>query len=165
MRNSFIKEINEEEITIWDKITDFLFYNNLVLFIRKLGRFILRLPSYIKLCWKDEPWDFEGLYDYVEYYLKQRRKEFEKDTWHTPHCVKRGIQQIDLTLAHLDRFRNWPDYYEWPEPIHKQTEDGLWTIEYKKEDEPKCEYIHKMEIKHYNAFWRLLKKYHNNWWT
>lgn len=168
VRRYFIKSLDidgDEKMTILDYIYDFIFYNKVSIFLRKLGRFILRLPSYIKLCWSNETWDYEGFYDFVEMYLKQLRKAQEKDTWHEEHGRKRAIQQIDLTLAHLDRFRNWPNYYEWPEPIHKQLPDGFWTIEYKKEDKSKIEYVHKMEEKHFNAFWRLLKKYLSNWWT
>ena len=47
--------------------------------------------------------------------LKEIKKAQEKDTQHEPHSVKRAIQQIECTLAHLDRYRNWQNYYEWPE--------------------------------------------------
>ena len=36
-------------------------------------------------------------------------------------------------------------------------------------DDPKAkekiQIVHKMEEKHYNKFWYMLKKYHKNWWT
>ena len=76
-----------------------------------------------------------------------------------------AIKQIDNTLFHLDHYKNWPKYYEWPDPIHKQLPNGNWTLEYKEEDKPKCDLVHKMEEEHYETFWKFLKEYHCNWWT
>ena len=168
VRPSFIKSLNIDgdcKMSIKDWIIEIVWYNEPMVFLRKCGRFLLRLPSYLKLCWMNEPWDFEGLYNFIEVFLKQQRKCQEQDTWHVEHGKQRAIQQIDCTLAHLDRFRNWPNYWEWPEPQHIKLPDGCYTIKYKPEDEPKCELVHRMEEKHYNKFWNMLRKYHNNWWT
>lgn len=165
VRKTFIKELQDIKLTVWDKIIDVLWYNKFAIFLRKIGRFILRLPNYVNVCWKNEDWDYEGFYNLIELHCNRLKKAIKEDTWHVPHGVKRELQQIDLTLAHLDRYRNWPNYYEWPEPIHEKLPNGCYTIKYKPEDEAQCDYVHKMELKHYEAFWRLLKKYHTNWWT
>lgn len=171
VRRSFIREITDQKMELIDKLHDLLFYNKPICFVRHVGRFLVRLPDYLKLCWENETWDYEGLYNFIEVFLKQLRKAQEEDTWHAPHGIHRAIQQIDLTLAHLDRYRNWPNYYEWPEPRFEETENHpkygrLSKIVYDDPDaEEKMNLVHRMEEKHYNAFWRLLKKYHNNWWT
>lgn len=165
VRKSFIKALNDEEMTLWDNLHDLIFHNEPLIFFRHIGRFLKRLPSYLKLCWRDESWDYEGLYNYIEFFGKERIKALEEDTWHTQHCTKRAIQQIKCTLGHLDRFRNWTKYWDWPEPIHKKLPNGCYTLEYKPEDEPQCELVHRMEEKHYKKFWDMLRKYHNNWWT
>ncbi len=67
-----------------------------------------------------------GLWEYIWFYrnaTKRNKKAQEKDTWHAPHNVKRAIQQIKCTLAHLDRYRNWTDYYEWPEAHMEECEE------------------------------------------
>ena len=165
VRPSFIKSLNEEKMTFKDWVIELLWYNSPMIFLRRLGRFLRRLPDYLHLCWTDESWDFEGLYDYIEMFLKHRKRALEQDTWHTEDCVKRALRQIELTSYHLERYRNWPKYYEWPEPEHVKLPNGCYQIVYKDEDRPKCDYVHKMESKHYEHFWRLLKKYHSNWWT
>ena len=81
-------------------------------------------------------------------------------------------RKFTVLLAHLDRYRNWTDYYEWPESHMEECEEKdpkygkLYHIVY---DDPKAkekiQLVHKMEEKHYNKFWYMLKKYHKNWWT
>lgn len=171
VRAKFIKELQGKTITILDEIWDFICYNNLVCFIRHIFRFLRRLPKWLKLCWNTENWDFEGMYDFLEMFLKDLLKAQEEDTWHVEHETKRRALQIKCTLAHLDRYRNWPDYYEWPEShTEKSTYDEkygqLYTLVYDDPDaDEKIEYVHKMETKHYNKFWDMLRKYHQGWWT
>ena len=165
VRPSFIKGLLNQELTLFEKIYESICYNEPVCTFIKFGRFLKRLPKWIKLCWKTENWDFEGIYDFIEMQLKEMRKAQEQDTWHAEHGKHRAIQQIDCTLGHLDRFRNWPKYWEWPDAIHEQLPDGNWTIKYRPEDEPKCDLVHKMEEKHFNKFWYMMKKYLHNWWT
>ena len=136
VRKLWVKSITEERVKLLDKIHDAVCYNEPVTFLRKIGRFLKRLPEYLKLCWNDEPWDYEGLYNYIEYFGRARIKALEEDTWHTKHCTNRAIQQIKCTLGHLDRYRNWPNYWEWPEPEHIKLPDGCYTLKYKQEDEP-----------------------------
>ena len=89
-----------------------------------------------------------------------------QDTWHVPTETKRRALQIKCTLAHLDRFRNWPDYYEWPDPIMKELPDGNFAVTYNDpQAQEKMDFVHKMEQKHYEKFWYMLKKYHTGWWT
>ena len=168
VRPSFIKSLGidgDYKMTIKDWIVELVWYNQPMIFFRKLGRFLKRLPKWLKLCWNSENWDFSYMYDYIEMWLNELKGGLQKDTWHEQHCVKRAIQQIDCTLGHLDRYRNWPNYWEWPEPEHVKLPDGCYTLKYKPEDEPQCELVHRMEQKHYDKFWYMLKKYHGNWWT
>lgn len=123
VRPSFIKSLcidGEDKMTIKDRLIEIFWYNRLMMFFRHFGRFLKRLPKWLKLCWKTENWDYEGVYDFIEMQLKEMKKAQEKDTWHTPHGVKRAIQQIKCTLVHLDKYRNWQDYYEWPESHTKE---------------------------------------------
>ena len=175
VRPSFIKSLDidgDNKMTVKAWLVEIFWYNRPMIFFRRLGRFIQRLPKWLKLCWKTENWDYESIYDFIEMQLKEMKKAQEKDTWHAPHNVKRAIQQIKCTLAHLDRYKNWTDYYEWPESHMEKCEEKdpkygkLYHIVY---DDPKAKekikLVHKMEEKHYNKFWYMLKKYHKNWWT
>lgn len=165
VRKSFIKSLNDEEMTLWETVVEYICYNPVVICLRKIGRFLLRLPRWLVVCWKTEAWDYEGIYYFLGMFLKDLHKAQKEDTWHVEHETKRRAQQIELVLAHLDRYMNWFDYYKWPEAIHTQNLDGTYSITYAPEDEKQCEYVHKMEEKHFNKFWDLLKKWHTGWWT
>lgn len=174
LRPSFIKSLNLDanyKITIKDWLIELLWYNRLMIFLRHFGRFVQRLPNWLKLCWKTENWDYESIYDFVEMQLKEMKKAQEEDTLHAPHGVKRAVRQIKCTLSHLDKYRNWTDYYEWPESHTEKCEEDTkygksYHIVY---DAPKAEekiqLVYRMKEKHYNKFWYMLKKYHKNWWT
>ena len=126
VRPSFIKSLDidgDNKMTVKARLVEIFWYNRPMIFFRRLGRFIQRLPKWLKLCWKTENWDYESIYDFIEMQLKEMKKAQEKDTWHAPHNVKRAIQQIKCTLAHLDRYRNWTDYYEWPEAHMEECEE------------------------------------------
>jgi hypothetical protein len=174
VRPSFIKSLNidgNNKMTLKDWIIEIFWYNDVMAFFRRIGRFLKRLPKWLKVCWTSETWDFEGIYDYLEMWLKELRKAQEEDTWHTEGCVRKAIRSIDLVLAHLDHYRNWTDYYEWPETKfvesdHLYNGDKTYTMEFVDPDgREKADYVHKMEQKHYEKFWKLLKKYHKDWWT
>ena len=107
VRHSFIKSLDidgDNKMTVKAWLVEIFWYNRPMIFFRRLGIFIQRLPKWLKLCWKTENWDYESIYDFIEMQLKEMKKAQEKDTWHAPHNVKRAIQQIKCTLAHLDRY-------------------------------------------------------------
>lgn len=166
VRKSFLKSLNDEKLNLFDIIEDKLLYNPIAIWIRHVFRFMKRLPKYLRLCWINESWDYEGIYNFIEMFLKELYQAQLEDTWHVPRETRRRALQIKCTLEHLDRFRNWPNYYEWPEHKTEQLENGCYTIVY---DDPKAQdmidVVHKMEQKHYDKFWNMLKKYHTGWWT
>lgn len=45
-----------------------------MIFLRHLGRFLKRLPKWLKLCWRTENWDYESIYDFIEMQLKEMKK-------------------------------------------------------------------------------------------
>jgi hypothetical protein len=166
VRKAFLKSLNDETLTLWESIQDKLLYNDLSCFIKHIFRFLKRLPKYIKLCWINESWDYEGLYNFIDMFLQELYQAQLEDTWHVPRETKRRALQIKCTLAHLDRFRNWPNYYEWPDPTMKELDDGNFTVTYNDpQAQEKMDFVHKMEQKHYEKFWKLLKQYHQGWWT
>lgn len=158
--------IFKTDLNVWETIVDFLWYNRISIFLRHVGRFLKRLPKWIQVAWKQENWDYEYLYDLIELKLKELYQAQLEDTWHVERETKRRALQIKCTLEHLDRFRNWTDYYEWPDPEFKELENGCYTVTYNDpEAEQKMDYVHKMEEKHYKKFWYMLEKYHKGWWT
>lgn len=171
VRKSFLKSLNDEELTLLDKLEDIIFYNDAVIFIRHIARFLKRLPIWIKLCWNTESWNYESIYDILEMELKDMKKAQDVDTWHIPHEVKRRSQQIALVLAHLDRFRNPFDYFDYPESKmvrtdHEYNGQPTYTLKFIDEDgEERFKKFHDLEVKHYEKFWKLLKKWHRGWWT
>ncbi len=174
IRPSFIKSLNidgDDKMPVKDWLIEIFWDNKPIIFLRHFGRFLKRLPKWLKLCWNTESRDYESIYDFIEMQLKEMQKAQEKDTLHSPHGVKRAIQQIQCTLAHLDRYRNWQNYYEWPESHTEECEEDskygkLYHIVYdNSKANEKIQLVHRMEDKHYNKFWYMLKKYHKNWWT
>ena len=120
---------------ILDTLEDIILYNRFSIFLRHVFRFIIRLPKYIKLAWLQEDWDVEYLYDLIEMKLKEFKKAQENDTWHVQHETKRRAQQIDICLKRLDRYRNWPNYYDYPmdDIIHVKVEDPNYGTCYRLE--------------------------------
>ena len=167
MRKSFIKDLKDEKLTIGDRLEDLLLYNRFSIFLRKITRFILRLIRWIPVLYKQEEWDYEYIYDILELKMKELRKNISKDTWHTEHCVKRELLQIDICLARMDRFRNWEKYINVPNEEIKfiSTGDGYSRLnmseEYNKEKKKGISF----EKKNYDKFWKDFVHWHNNWWT
>lgn len=169
VRAKFIKELNGKTLNILDLVIDFIQYNKLSLFLYHIIRFLKRIPSYIVLAWKQEDWDFDYMYDIIEFKLKRILKCIEKDTWHTEHCVKRCKQQIAICLERLNRFRNWQDYIEYPiddikfKPSSQGT--GYVLIHCDKQNEKQRQSVLEFETKNFNKFWKDFKTYHTYWWT
>ena len=167
MRKSFIKDLKDEKLTIGDRLEDLLLYNRFSIFLRKIGRFILRLIRWIPLLYKQEEWDYEYIYDILELKMKELQKSISKDTWHTEHCVKRELLQIKVCLSRLDRFRNWDKYIDVPDEEMKfvPTEDGYNKLEMSEEYNNAIRQGIEFEKKNYNKFWNDFVLWHNNWWT
>lgn len=173
VRPSFIKSLNidgNSEMTLKDWVIEILFYNELAIFLRRAGRFILRLYRWIPVLWNQEEWDFGYTYDILELRLKELKSAISKDNWHTEDCVKEEIEQIDSILSHLDKYRNWPNYIEIPEPpkdFQRWTdcEGGYTELHFTDEEHEAYQKAHEFEEEHFNAFWDELKKNSSNWWT
>ena len=168
VRPSFIKSLNtDNKMTIKDWIVEIVWYNQPCIFLRRVGRFILRIIRWIPVLWKQEEWDFGYTYDILEHKIKEIRKCVSEDTWHTEDCVKEELEQIDSVLEHLDKFRNWPNYVEVPDPMNRwvKNEDGTRTLEFTEEEHKAYQKANEFEEEHYNAFWDEMKKNSGNWWT
>jgi len=170
---SWFRKIQEKRIfgqinTCWEYIEEWIFYNNFTCFIRHFIRFIKRLPKWIKVAWNQEDWDVGYLYDLIELKLKEFLKAQEEDTWHDTYTVKHCIKQIKITLARLDRYRNWPNYYDYPmdDIVWVDCEDGCKMMKHTSEENEKQRLgADKFEQHNYDKFWKDFLKWHQNWWT
>lgn len=157
-------------LNLWEKILDFIFYNKLSCFLSHFGRFIKRLPKYIKLAWDQETWDSEYIYDLIEMKLKELLKAQEEDTCHVKKETKRRAKQIKICLAYLDRYRNWVDYYDYPmddikwidSPDYKGCKQMIHT---NNRNEIKRKGAHAYEKFNYDMFWKRFLQWHQQWWT
>lgn len=169
VRKLFLKSLTDSELTIWDKLEDIIFYNKFSCFLRHLFRFLKRLPKWIKICWNQEDWDIAYLYDLIEIKLKEFLKAQEEDTWHVPKETKRRAKQIRICLAYFDRYRNWPNYYDYPmdDIYHEKAEDGLgYYMKHSSSiNEAKRKGAHKYEKFNYEMFWKRFLQWHQGWWT
>ena len=170
MRQLFVKQILAKEITCFDRILDYICYNPVSIPIRHFFRFLKRLPKWLRLCWKTENWDYEGIYDFIEMQLPEMLKAQEEDDIHVPSEVNKRIKQIKLVLEHLKRYREPFDYYEWPEihtvPSGECKGQTTYRMEFVDADgEEKAQRFHELENKHYEKFWKLFKQWHQGWWT
>ena len=168
VRPSFIKSLNtDDKMTIKDWVVEIVWYNQPCIFFRRVGRFILRIITWIPVLWKQEEWDFGYTYDILEHKIKEIRKCVSEDTWHTEECVKEELEQIDSVLDHLDKFRNWPRYVEVPDPMNRwiKNDNGTSTLEFTEEEHKAYQKATEFEEEHYNAFWDEMKKNSGNWWT
>ena len=168
MRPSFVKGIQDVKMNIWDWVIELLWYNLVAIWLRKQGRFIARLFRWIPVLYKQEDWDYEYMYDLIDFKMQELLKWIEKDDIHTQDCVNRGIRQIKIVRRHLDKYRNWEKYIDYPidDIKHVPCEDGCCMIEYTNpENDKKREAVHRFEMHHYEMFWKTLKKWHTNWWV
>lgn len=119
--------------------------------------FLDRLITIIPTLWKDQDWDYEGIYYYLEFKLKRLREVLVEDDIHkdSPRCVK----QIDIVLEHLNRHLKWDDYLVWPMdgPIFGKPE----TVE----SYHQKHHIIKFEEKNRKLFWKQLVHWYRNWWS
>ena len=121
-------------------------------------RFIKRLPSYIKLAWQQENWDYEYMYDMLEFKMKELYQGLCEDKWHVKSEVERCKLQIKVCLRRLDNYRNWDDHVDFPT-------DDLVSKETSFVNREKRKKAFDYRIKNYNKFWSDFIKWHQNWWT
>lgn len=129
---------------------------------------MLREIRWAPVLWEQEEWDFSDIYALLIIKMKDIRKGMAKDTWHDQKSVQRGIKQIDICLARLDRYLNWPNYYDYPtEDLYMEsTEEGYLRLCHASEkNEKQRSGAHLFEEKNYNKFWKDFMKWHQNWWT
>ena len=168
VRPSFIKGLVDEDMSIKDWLVEILFYNDFACFLRRIGRFILRIGRWIPVLWKQEEWDFAYIYDLLIMKMKELRKSISEDTWHHEDCVKEELEQIDSCLDHLDKYLNWPNYIKVPIASFDRwvdNEDGTKSLEFSEEEHEAYQKANEFEQEHYDAFWDEFVKYHRNWWT
>ena len=147
MRPSFIKSLTDSSMTAKNYIVEFLLYNDFSIFLRRVGRFILRLFRWIPVLWNQEEWDYEYVYDLLEQKMHDLRNNMTKDIWHDQKEVQKGIKQIDICLMRLNRWRNWACFYDYPM------------------DEAACKSAIEFEQKNYDKFWKDFLAWHRGWWT
>lgn len=121
-------------------------------------RFIKRLPSYIKLAWQQENWDYEYMYDMLEFKMKELYQGLCEDKWHVKSEVERCKLQIKVCLRRLDNYRNWDTHVDFPT-------DDLVSKEISFANREKRKKAFDYRIKNYNKFWSDFIKWHQNWWT
>lgn len=121
-------------------------------------RFIKRLPSYIKLAWQQENWDYEYMYDMLEFKMKELYQGLCEDKWHVKSEVERCKLQIKVCLRRLDNYRNWDTHVDFPT-------DDLVSKETSFVNREKRKKAFDYRIKNYNKFWSDFIKWHQNWWT
>lgn len=168
IKPSFIKGLNEEEMTFKDYIVEFLFYNKFSSFLRRFNRFVSRVIRWLPVLWNQEEWDYEYIYDLLAMKMKELRTSMSRDIWHDQKDVQKGIKQIDICLLRLDRWRNWPDYYDYPteDIVHVPTENGCYRLEYTSEENEKQRLgAISFEQKNFDKFWKDFLTWHRGWWT
>lgn len=164
IRPSFIKD----DLSLKDYIVGALCYNDFSCFLRRTGRFILRLFRWIPVLWNQEEWDYEYIYDLLEMKMKELYENMSQDTWHEQKGIKKRLKQIEVCLERLDRWRNWPNYYDYPmdDIVHVPVENGCYKLEYTSEENEKQRLgAIKFEQKNYDKFWKNFLDWHRGWWT
>jgi hypothetical protein len=141
---------------------------NVICFFRKIGRFIGKMPAYLKLLWRDEDWDYSFLLDMMRLKLTRMKKEHEEDEIHAGN-LKRA-REIAIIIGHLDRYTdiykytNSEDYDIWFEKC--EDHEGFSTLKSNrsKRGDFLAERQRKLEEWHYNEFFRKLQKQLTRFW-
>ena len=155
-------------MTVKDYIVELIAFSSFSCFLRRAGRFILRLRRWIPVLWKQEEWDYEFIYDHIELKMKELRDNMSKDVWHDQKEVRKGIKQIDICLQRLDRWRDWPKYYDYPmgDIACEEVEGGfLKPVSTNPENEKQRLGAVVFEQKNYDKFWKDFLAWHRGWWT
>ena len=137
-------------------------------FVRRIGRFTLRIIRWIPVLWKQEEWDSEYIYDILKLKMLELKEEISKDKWHEKSAIETELKQINICLARLDRYLNWIDYCDYPidDISFVETEEGLYKMEHSSEEnEIQRQSVLDFEEKNLRKFWKNFVKWHSNWWT
>lgn len=167
------KPINweDKECTLLEKISSFIFHNDLVYFVRKQFRFVVRLIKWVPVLYKDEDWDYRYLLDIIDFKLQRMRKVIEQDDIHGD--VPTTLKKLDVIRGRMDRYLNcekyigdYPDSFGNFEDMFEPTEDGHHRL--RKSTPEEREYIEKsmaFELKNYKGFFKALEKYLPALWS
>ena len=169
-KSLFIKALSEEvyKTGIRDYMEEVLWYNPFSIFLRKLGRFTLRVGRWLPVLWNQEDWDYAYIYDLLIMKMKELRANMSEDYWHDQKCIQRGIKQIDICLKRLDRYLNWTNYYDYPmeDIYYEPIENGGCKMCFASEKNEKQRMgAIDFEEKNFNKFWQDFVKWHRGWWT
>ena len=164
----FIEALEDNKMPVKDWLEEVPLHNSFSIFLRRIGRFILRLGRWLPVLWNQEEWDFAFIYDILIMKMKELRKNMSEDYWHDQKVVQRGIKRIDICLARLDRYLNWTRYYDYPmdDIYYEDTENGCKIMCYASEENEKQRLgAIPFEEKNFKKFWKDFVKWHRGWWT
>ena len=134
--------------------------------IARIFTFIHRLICYIPIIWQDDDTHPAGLYSVIRFKLERMAVAQDKDTWHKDS--HKYARQIRICLAYLDRYRNWPDYIEYPMDDISWEPDGpglVKMVHSSSINEAKRKRVHQYEKDNYDMFWKRFMQWHQGWWT
>jgi len=133
----------------------------------KIFRFFKKLGKWLPIIWNQENWDYEFIYDLLEFKMKDLREAISKDKFTDRKRVRRNLRQIDICLKRMDVYLNWPDYYYYPmnDIYTKPLSNGCVQLAYYSEvNEQQRLGAIKFEEDQYKKFWKSFIKWHRNWW-
>lgn len=168
IRPSFIKTVNGEDMTLLDNIKETILFNPVVTPIRRNFISLLRLIRWTPVIWKQQDWDYEGIYSLLEQKMKDLYKELEKDTWHDPKEIQKCLKQLRVCLKRVAIVQNWPEFYDYPaDDINwEPTEDGCQRMTHTSEaNEKERQRVSDKIDNNQKNFWKSFVKWHENWWT
>jgi len=156
---------NGEEESLIYRLWDLICNNEISYFLRKQGRFLKRIISWIPVLYNDEDWDYAYLLYIIDFKLKQIREVILDDDIHVDSS--KTVKKIDIIRGRLDRYLN-SEKYLGERPEREDTiffnedndADGFLTM---KELSPEYkEYLNNMTVmeeKNFRGFFRSLEKY------
>ena len=132
----------------------------------KFIRFIKRLFYYIPAIWKDEDWDYAGIYYFLKLKMQRLKIAQEQDTWHKNS--NRRARQISICLEYLERYLNWPNYIPYPtdDLRFEVKEDNLFGLRYANSyNEAIRKKFQNYEEFNRKMFWKRFLQWYQGWWT
>lgn len=132
----------------------------------KFIRFIKRLFYYIPAIWKDEDWDYAGIYYFLKLKMQRLKIAQEQDTWHKNS--NRCARQISICLGYLERYLNWPNYIPYPidDLMFEVKEDNLFGLRHTNSyNEAIRKKFQNYEEFNRKMFWKRFLQWYQGWWT
>lgn len=131
--------------------------------IKRIYEFIKRLIRWMPVLWGQVEYDIHCVYDLMEFKMKEIRTALEHDTLHVGN--DRYIRQINICLAHLDRYRHWEKYIDFDTNLEfEPTDDGFYRLKPNKTRERAIDKAIAFEEENYQMFWKRFIQWHNQWW-